>query len=58
MAAALQTGRGAWGNKQFALATIEETLRDEPSRMKFKSKKKAGRRKLKRAKVGREGGGR
>lgn len=30
---------GAWGNKQFALATIEETLRDEPSRMKFKSRK-------------------
>lgn len=34
---------GAWGNKQFALATIEETLRDVPSRMKFKSSK-AGRR--------------
>lgn len=43
LAAAVQSeARGAWGNKQFALATIEETLRDMPSRMKFKSSK-AGR---------------
>lgn len=46
-------GVGAWGNKQFALATIEETLRDEPSRMKFKSRKKAGRRKVRRERGGR-----